>query len=289
MHITAFNTFVCPLDGLPLTGDKKSLSCEKKHLFDLAKEGYYNLLLVQNKRSLNPGDSKEMVQARRRFLDGGYYYPIAERVFAFICEMAMNAPSGVTLRVVDAGCGEGYYLHTLSQKASVNNYPVRLELAGVDISKWAVKKAAQRPGPIAWAVASNRQIPFAAGNVDIILSVFGFPVWESFKSAQPQGGHALLVDPGPDHLLELRKIIYPQVKTAGISSVQAAIDCGYGLVKKESLKFLIQLKSASAIQDLLAMTPHAFRMPIGKQKEINALKELNVHVDVTFRLLRKNC
>jgi hypothetical protein len=54
--------------------------CAGGHCFDIASQGYTHLLPVQNKRSRDPGDSKEMVAARRRFLDAGCYQPIAAAV-----------------------------------------------------------------------------------------------------------------------------------------------------------------------------------------------------------------
>lgn len=288
MGTFAFKNFVCPMDGRPLVKEKNTLRCAKGHTFDVAREGYCNLLLVQQKATLDPGDSKTMVEARRRFLEGGHYAAIAEHLFKEICELAKNHRSNRgPLGIVDAGCGEGYYLHQLSKLAGERNFPVSLALAGYDISKWALKAAAKRSSEIAWAVAGNRQLPFAKGSVDLILSMFGFPVWESFRAVQLEGGRVILVDPGPGHLIELRKIIYPEVKlNESPLLLAAAARAGYKLERQNQLKFSVNLENNSSIQDLLAMTPHSFRVTKEAREKLASLKRLTVSADVVFRVLR---
>lgn len=285
MKVCALTDFVCPVDGRPLLKEHNSLQCDRGHGYDLARERYCNLLLVQQKASRDPGDNKDMAAARRRFLEGDYFAPIAERLFKIIGELAANAQPRAPLRIVDAGCGEGYYLRQLSQLAKASNDPASLALAGCDISKWAVKLAAKRSEAIAWAVASNRQLPFARASVDLILSMFGFPVWKSFQAVQSEGGRVVLVEPGPGHLIELRKIIYPVVNVSEAPALTAATEAGYILEREEPLKFSVSLQNNSSIQDLLAMTPHAFRISRKAREDIQALKNFTVSVDVVFRIL----
>ncbi len=287
MKVCALKNFICPVDGQLLVKEEKSLRCDKGHVYDLAREGYCNLLLVQQKASLDPGDKKDMVASRRRFLDGGFFTPIAQYLFNIIAESATKTANKSPLRIVDTGCGEGYYLDQLSKYAIESDNPAGLELAGCDISKWALKSAAKRSAGIAWAVAGNRQLPFAPGSVDLILSMFGFPAWQSFKAVQPDGGRVVLVDPGREHLIELRKIIYPAVNLGEPPSLIAATESGYVLEREEPLKFSVSLENNSTIQDLLAMTPHAFRISREARKSLHALKHLTVLVDVVFRILRK--
>ncbi len=287
MKVSAFKSFVCPMDGLPMLQERNILRCEKGHVFDMAREGYCNLLLVQQKASLDPGDSKTMVAARRKFLEGGYFAPIAERVFELVCDMTARVNRDTILRMVDAGCGEGYYLYQLSKLALANHHQGKLALAGCDISKWAVKAAAKRSPDIAWAVAGNRQLPFAPGTVDVILSMFGYPDWEKFKTVQPADGRVLLVDPGPDHLIELRRIIYPEVNIREGRSLNTATGGGYRLKSTDQIKFLVNLENNSSIQDLLAMTPHAFKITAKAREDLQALKRLTVTADVIFRVFEK--
>lgn len=289
MDVTAFTMLACPLDGGLLDG-APSLRCEKGHTFDRAREGYWNLLLVQHKASRNPGDSKEMVAARRRVHDAGLYAPVAAKTFEFVSRLIADRGGEGAFRVLDAGCGEGYYLERLAAAAIASNEGGAIELAGTDVSKPAVQMAAKRKLPagagITWAVANNRHLPFAAGSVDLIVSMFGFAVWDGFKPVQAPGGRVLLVDPGPDHLMELREIIYPAVKRSPPPSLAAAMAAGYVVESVESLRFTAEVGDGALVQDLIAMTPHATRMPAAGREALAAVGRIDVTMDVVFRMVR---
>ena len=157
MNITAFQALACPLDGKPLQRVAATWRCANGHAFDVASQGYANLLPVQHKRSRDPGDSKEMVAARRRFLNSGAYQPIAEAV-----SRAVLAGLPATACCLDAGCGEGYYLRQLS--AAADEPAKGWAIVGVDISKWAVLAAAKQDRRPAWLVGKQRQAAGAVGD-----------------------------------------------------------------------------------------------------------------------------
>ena len=280
-------TLVCPIDGARLRpGSGAALVCDRGHSFDRSREGYYNLLVVQHKASLDPGDSKAMVAARRRVLESGIYAPIADCVADHVATVAQTSPHDRAFCVVDAGCGEGYYLDHIGKRLAAEG-GLRCNLAGIDISKWAVQAAAKRTNRCFWAVATNRHLPFAAGSADLILCMFGFPVWNGFAAVQPPGGHVLLVDPGRDHLIELRSIIYPNVDRSETAPVAtAATRAGYELEKEKRIQFQADLYIRAQISDLLAMTPHDHRAPIAGREALARHERLRVTVDVVLRLMR---
>src|SRR4051812_9006263 len=210
MQIVAARNLACPIDGLPIAAQGTARRCAAGHSYDMAREGYCNLLVVQHKSSRDPGDGKDKVAARRRFLEAGHYEPIAARTFE-VARDCMADPADGPFSVFDAGCGEGYYLDRLARSGAVCPDAATLALAGIDVSKWAIKSAARRAVPVTWLVANNRNPPFLPASVDLILCLFGFPVWEGFKRVQKPRGHVLLVEPGADHLVELRQVIYPTV------------------------------------------------------------------------------
>ncbi len=286
MNITAATNLACPLDALPLAAEGAALRCANGHNFDRAREGYWNLLLVQNKASRDPGDGKEMVAARRRFLDPGHFAPIADGVFAALSSLACEADDNGPLNVVDAGCGEGYYLNRLAQLAAASTGPGELNLAGYDVSKWAVQVAARRKCPVTWMVANSSKPPFLAASVDLFLCLFGFPVWDGFKRVQKSGARVLLVDPGPDHLIEVRETIYPTVIRSGPPSLAQAEAAGYQLESEVPVRFSIELESSAEIQDLVAMTPHAYRMPQAGREALARLERLDVTAEVVLRIVR---
>ena len=115
---------LCPICGEVLTRQDRRYVCAKNHSFDIARQGHVNLLPVQNKRSLNPGDTAEQVVSRRAFLDGGFYAPIRDALCKLAKDHHCSGP------ILDAGCGEGYYSAELAKILDA-------DLLGLDISKEA--------------------------------------------------------------------------------------------------------------------------------------------------------
>jgi 23S rRNA (guanine745-N1)-methyltransferase len=276
----------CPIDGSPLdVVQAGALRCGSGHCFDRARQGYYNLLVVQHKASRDPGDSRDMVMARQRFLATGAFQAIAAHAARLTAGLFAQECQVAPCTVLDAGCGEGYYLAYIAGTSGPDN--TLLRFAGTDISKQALQAAARRRSDCFWAVATNRHLPFATGGIGLILSMFGFPVCDEFARLQPSGAHLLLVDPGPDHLLELRTIIYPVVNSTAPPAITAAIAAGYALVDEHSLRFPIKLTSAQQIADLLRMTPHDHRATRAGREALARLDCLDLTGDVLFRLLRR--
>lgn len=281
MNITPFQELACPLDGAPLHREGSAWRCASGHSFDIASQGYTNLLPVQNKRSRDPGDSKAMVAARRRFLNANYYQPIAKAVSqAVLTDMSPTATSSC----LDAGSGEGYYLRQL---AAATGNDRTLALLGLDISKWAVLSAAKQDKQPNWVVGSNANLPVQSGTLDRILCIFGFPVYAEFARVLKPDGQLLQVDPGPDHLRELREIIYLSLKPARTDDAQAPE--GFTSLSTETVRYSLNLTGAEQIADLLAMTPHLYRASAEGRAKAAALTALSVTVDVRlsrFGLIR---
>jgi 23S rRNA (guanine745-N1)-methyltransferase len=268
--IKPFHALACPLDATPLQRHGMSWRCAGGHCFDIASQGYANLLPVQHKRSRDPGDSKEMVAARRRFLDAGCYAPIAAAVSRAV--LAGLPPDASCL---DAGCGEGYYLRQLAMAADAGQ---TLALLGLDISKWAVLSAAKQEQRATWVVGSNANLPVLSGSLDRVLCMFGFPVYPEFARVLKRSGELLLVDAGPDHLRELREVIYPTLKPERATDPQAPQ--GFTAAPGESVRYALELTGAEQIADLLAMTPHLYRASAEGRARAAALTALTVTVDV---------
>lgn len=132
----------CPVCNHLLSKEENTFKCENNHTFDLAKEGYLNLLLNAKKTS---GDSKEMMAARRDFLAKGYYEKLSDRV-----NQRLNNLSSTNQTIVDIGCGEGYYLSRFQKEMA----PESTKLYGMDISKLGIRMAAKKNTTIQWLVAN---------------------------------------------------------------------------------------------------------------------------------------
>jgi 23S rRNA (guanine745-N1)-methyltransferase len=269
---------ICPLDAQPLHLVDGCLKCADNHSFDIASRGYVNLLAAADKRSRDPGDSKAMIAARRDFLAAGHYAPVAAQLADLVAPLVASDSL-----IVDAGCGEGYYPAQL-QQVLAQEYQCHPAFVGFDISKWAVQAAA-RKFPATWLVASNRQIPLADQSVDVLLGVFGFSSYESFRRILKPGGKLLLVSAGPDHLRELREVIYPEVKAAGPSESGQALEAGFALLQNSTLTFQTEPLARAELAMLLGMTPHLFRASADGKRRAALLDQFAVTVDIVFELL----
>ncbi len=255
-------TYKCPLCGRSLELQQRSYRCENKHCFDVAKEGYVNLLPVQQKKSLIPGDSKEMLVSRQRFLEKGYYEFLVQAIaeaLAQHCEVA-----GDTIDLLDMGCGEGYYCQQLLQRNS------QLRITGVDISKQGILMTAKRKLGLQAAVASVYELPFFGNSFDCALSVFS-PVSgvETSRVLKPKG-ILILVGPTGNHLHGLIKHIYLQ-PTSHEGNTQALTDTeDFSLVEKKQVSDSVQVVGED-VMNLLAMTPYYWQCTPEQQKSLAEL------------------
>lgn len=280
MSSVPFSELLCPLDHQPLQFEGMTWRCASGHSFDVAREGYTYLLPVQKKRSLDPGDSKAMVAARRRFLNAGHYQPIADAVSRLLLA---DVPRDQALNCLDAGCGEGYYLRSLIE--SVPQQP--LSILGLDISKWAIQSAAKqdKAKSCAWVVGSNANIPAPAASMERVLCLFGFPVYNEFARVLHSGGLLVQVDAAPEHLRELREVVYPTVNTE--PKAEYVVPEGFELASVEHVDFSVHLTDPESISDLLAMTPHLYRATAEGKAKAAALTALSVTASVRVLALKR--
>ena len=234
---------LCPLCGKPLERSDPAWRCGAGHCFDVARQGYVNLLPVQQKRSLHPGDTPEQLHARRRFLEAGFYAPIA----AAVCGLLSGAHT-----LLDVGCGEGWYLRRFAEAQPA------AERWGLDISRDAVRLAAGADRSGHYLVASAARLPFADGSFDALSSLFALTLPEEFARVLTPGGLFLQALAEPDHLRGLKSLIYPELldRPKDLSPTLP----GFEHIDSRELQFEIMLTNQSQIQDLLAMTPHYWRI-----------------------------
>ena len=237
---------LCPICGETLTKQDKSYICANRHSFDIARQGHVNLLPVQNKRSLNPGDTAQQVAGRRAFLDGGFYTPIRDA----LCSLAKD--HGCTGPILDVGCGEGYYSAALSGVLDA-------ELLGLDISKEAVRYAAGRYKQAAWICASAAHLPVKDQSVGLLTSLFALTIPEEFSRVLRADGAYIQVLAAEDHLLGLKNIIYPELHHKEKFTTPELP--GFRLAESRKVQFTFTVEGEQ-VQNLLRMTPHVYR--IGK-------------------------
>ncbi len=179
----------CPMCGATLRSVPGAVRCEAGHAFDVARQGYVNLLTG---RTPAGAETSDMVAARAELLAAGHLAPVARAVVDAVpaCER-----EGL---VLDVGAGTGHYL-----AAVLDARPTHHGVA-LDVSKAAARWAA-RAHPRAASVVADvwRGLPLAAGCVDVLLNLFAPRNGAEFHRALRPDGTLLVVTPAPDHLTEL--------------------------------------------------------------------------------------
>ncbi|MBM3762614.1 MAG: methyltransferase domain-containing protein [Acidobacteria bacterium] len=183
----------CPVRGCqrPLARDGRQLRCASGHCFDVARSGYVNLLQPQDKKSKQPGDSAEAVAARRRLHDLGVTRPLLDGVADVLKPCSSNT-------VLDAGCGEGFYLGSIVAEHGCQG-------CGVDLSIAAIEAAARRYKNCEWIVANaDRALPYADQSFDAVMSITARMNTVEFARVLKPGGRLLVAVAAPEDLIEVR-------------------------------------------------------------------------------------
>ncbi|MEV1316250.1 putative RNA methyltransferase [Micromonospora arborensis] len=191
----------CPVCGEPLTQatDLSALRCPRRHSFDIARQGYVNLLTG---RTPHVGDTAEMVVARAEFQAAGHYDLISTALASAATEAVTRLDTtggfGAYPLVVDAGAGTGRYLG-----AVLAALPEAVGLA-LDVSKPALRRAA-RAHPRAGAALADtwQRLPLADASTAVLLNVFAPRNGPEFHRVLDPAGSLLVVTPDTDHLTEL--------------------------------------------------------------------------------------
>ena len=193
-----------------------------------------------------------------------------------------HASDNPKLNVLDAGCGEGYYLGYLQNQLEQPG-----DYYGIDISKDAIRYAAKQYRAAAFAVASIAQLPVQAGSVNCILNVFAPRNQAEFARIAADAGLLLVVSPAVNHLLELRALIYEQVKPyAVVASDEFAPH--FSLIDAQEIRYRMTLADPDDISNLLQMTPFYWRTSPEKRNSLLALRQLTTEAAFSIQLFRRD-
>ena len=266
---------ICPVCSQPLARTEKQLSCDNNHSFDQAKQGYFNLLLNQAKKSKQPGDNSEMVNARTRFLDAGHYQSISDAINQMAVDLLWQQQGA---EILDLGCGEGYYTQRLHH--ALSDHQIDHTLYGLDISKDAVKAACKRSKDLNWLVANGKKTPFSDQSMHLTLNVFNRIMPDSLKQLCHPQGRVIIASAGAHHLQQLKEAIYDTPKFVEFDAI-AAMGAHFKHEQRQQLDFVIKLPPAST-QDLLYMTPHAWRSSPQTQQQLLSQEQLELRVQINL-------
>lgn len=267
----------CPVCGGVLHREEHSLRCGAGHCYDIARQGYVNLLRSNQSKSKRHGDDKRMVAARTSFLDAGYYAPLRDAVAAAAAEFISGDAD-----VLDAGCGEGYYtaqvLHTLQQQGRTPS------VCGVDISRDALICAHRRAPELTLAVASIAHLPVADASCDLLLNVFApHDAGEFARVLRPQGT-LLRVIPLERHLWGLKCAVYDRPYENEVPDLALP---GFVLTDRRELRGTVTLRSQAEIEALFCMTPYYYKTGARDQAKLRALDTLTTETEFALLIYRK--
>lgn len=290
---------LCPVCASILRLEARALICANGHNFDLAKEGYVNLLL---KKQL--GDSKEMLVARRDFFAQGLYRPLADTVAELVlAELAVDdevdatRPSTVvtqereTLKhapvtILDAGCGEGFYLGHVQEALRIAG---RQDLCvGIDLSKEAVKMAARRYKEAFFIVANlNERLVLADRAVQIMLNIFAPRNNAEYARVIAPGGTLLVVIPGARHLVQLREALHLlNIEEDKQQHVVAQFAQHFALVTVRPVAYELRLNNEEITQ-VVMMTPNYWHLAEETRQAMREMSEIQTQVEFVCLLFRR--
>ena len=268
--------FICPKCSAKLNiSDGGSAVCPMRHSYDKSRFGYYNLLLSNTAGT--HGDNREMIEARRAFLDTGAYLPLANTVAELVDESISDG--GVLL---DIGLGEGYYTSHVANRLLRSGK--ECEVLGFDISKDAVRYAARRCPEASLAVASAYKMPIADGSVDVAVNIFSPLAKEETVRVLRKGGSFIMAIPDENHLYGLKCALY---KTPYKNEVQDSKIDGLKLIKSEHVAYTLTLDAPKKIHDLFMMTPYAYRTPKEARERLLSLNSLTTEVEFIVFVYKK--
>lgn len=269
--------YICPVCGQGLLEGEKSFLCESGHCFDISAEGYVNLASAKKTNTEISGDAADTCRARRKFLEAGFYKPLADKICSYLDELkSKDSPL-----VIDAGCGEGFY--TRQMKSFCKDF----DLYGIDLAKQGIKMAAKyqknQPDKIHYSVAGIFDMPFGDGSAEAVISVFA-PVAdaESYRVLK-KGGLLIVACPGKNHLYGLKKALYesPTQNEEKIPEYP-----GFSLEDTAQITYKMELDGESA-SNLFAMTPYFWRSSKEVREHSAELGNITTDADFIVKVYRK--
>ncbi len=275
-----FHSLRCPVCEAPLAAvdeSDKVYKCPSNHSFDVAREGYLNLLLAHKKKTADPGDNADMLQSRRRFLEAGYYRFMPQAILEQAGDL-LGERLGEQAEALDVGCGEGYYTGLMQADAPY------LRWSGLDISRPGVRMAAKKYRGIPFVVGSSFELPFETASQMLAVQIFAPSSASEIRRVLQPGGVFVAVNPGPEHLLGLKEKLYQQPKKHAPARLQQE---GLELVEERVLRRELSIEEPQHVQDLFKMTPFYWTVGETRRAELAGVRRLQTAVEFHVAFYRR--
>ena len=251
---------------------ERCYKCTGNHNFDVAKEGYVNLLTGNHKDGSLIGDNKEMARSRKTFLEKGYFNPLKDFLVAYISENTDEASV-----IADICCGEGYYSHCVREETG-------REVCGFDISKEMVKLSAKRKNGNIYFVANLSKIPLDAESVDLAFHLFAPFQEKELSRILKENGTIITVVSGENHLFELKELLYD---TPYKNDEKPPETEKLHITEKIKITEKVLLKSAEDIDALFRMTPYYYHTKPEDKAKLQGVESLEVTLDFAVYAMKK--
>ena len=262
----------CPVCGTSMQAEEGGKSCQctgvRRHSYDFARSGYLNLTRPGD----GEGDLKEAVNARKLFLNAGYYEPLSNEINAIL--QKLNA-----VTVLDAGCGEGYYTNRMAKDRSV--FGVDLSRVGIDS---AAKQAKQNNTEAAFAVGSIFSIPVMDATCDAVTNLFAPCCEEEFTRVLKSGGYLILVGAGERHLMGLKQVLY---ENPYLNPGRADLPTQMEEVERRRLTYTVTVEGRETIEALFSMTPYYWRTSEADRIKLQNIDILQTELDFDIFIYKK--
>lgn len=274
--------FVCPKCDLIFEHRSGSYVCRRGHSFDRARSGYVNL-----HQGAVHGDTRAMLLARRAFLERGFFRPIADAINDRVVEHLHRLRDANLLCgnevIVDAGCGEGYYLRRLADRLQQTGMHAQMRLVGIDASRDAVRLAASRlPGHPYAAVDITNGTQLQRGTAAVLLNVFAPRNPRAFAETLMPGGLCLVVIPRAEHMSELRALLpLLEVPPAKRARVVEQLQSHLTLMRCQDLDYVVQL-DAEAVRAWVRMGPNAWHLQPDRISAVRFPGTIAAHIACTL-------
>lgn len=256
---------ICPVCSEKLTKTERLYTCENFHSFDMAKEGYVNLLTGKHKAGELIGDNRDMARARRTFLEKGYYDFLADA----LCDYIRQGD-----KLLDISCGEGYYTDYMRRKTGADVF-------GFDISKEMIRLAAKKYKEVEFFVANIAKIPVKSESVDVAVQICAPFSEKEFARILKKDGILLSVVPGKRHLWGLKELLYENPYENNEDTTE------YEYLKKAdcvTVKKTVTLPGQDEIMSLFAMTPYYYKT--GERDRLKLQNKNSLTTELEF-IIRK--
>jgi len=275
--------YKCPVCSMQLIKIDRTYKCQNKHSYDLSKKDYVNLILANQGHSLNEGDSKEMVESRRNFLQGGYYSLLRNKLVSIIQNLFNHYSDIVSF--LDVACGEGYYTNFIHNSISL---PFGISSYGVDISKNAIhyassQKKIQKLNNISYSVGNMDYLPFLNNSFDVLLNCFAPINEKEFYRVLKNNSYFIRVLPGRYHLQELKEFLYSEVRLNEPKSDEIS---GFFLENSYQLDDTITIENEQ-IQNLFTMTTYYYKTSFEAKEKLKNLDSLTTKISFIIKVYKK--